>query len=134
MNDPVERLHGIVNALARAFRGYLPHENTSGEFSSMNQNLSSGTRTQLALIEEATSAADKIVGGDRPYAFGTVHCPGCGTWCRWTGDHGDRQLEDFKRGAAPMRAQCVRCSRTWDCSVELPEGGLMLRQMKEVRP
>lgn len=61
----LERMHGLLERLAREYRGYLPHEGTSGEFCSANQALSSDTRTRLALIEDTLRKGDQIVGDCR---------------------------------------------------------------------
>ena len=54
------RLHGIIERLASAYKGSLPHELANGEFVSSNHALSSGTRTRLAMIEDCIKVADEI--------------------------------------------------------------------------
>lgn len=56
-----EKLHALVEQLAGAYRGYLPHENAGGEFVSGNPELSVQTRTRLALIEHVVQKADAIL-------------------------------------------------------------------------
>ena len=63
--DAATRLHGILIRIAHEFKGYLPHEGSSGEFTSANQQLSPDTRTRLALIEDTIDKADKIIASFR---------------------------------------------------------------------
>lgn len=63
--DAANRLHGLLIGLAHEFKGYLPHEGSSGEFTSANQQLSSDTRTRLAVIEDTITKADKIIASFR---------------------------------------------------------------------
>lgn len=60
-DEAVRRLHSLVCGLAFAYKGYLPHEGSFGEFTSANAGLSADTRTRLASIEDAVKKADEIV-------------------------------------------------------------------------
>ena len=64
--DPInqnlkEKLLGLIEGLANRFRSYLPHENSNGEFSSKNLELSAQTRTELAFIEDTIQKSDQCL-------------------------------------------------------------------------
>lgn len=60
LQNAVQDLHAIVTTLAYFFRDNLPHEYGHGEMRSSNPNLSSETRTQLAVIEDEIKQSDEI--------------------------------------------------------------------------
>lgn len=61
--EAVEILHGLVETLANAYRGYLPHLDPPRQ--PLDELLAADVRTRLAFIDDCIRKADAIRGSAR---------------------------------------------------------------------